>query len=956
MNYRKKSLSVLLIALISVSGLSFLSFVNPAHAVQNASPPTVKGSPGVVVGGVASPFSVSVSNPTSNAYAITALTVVRPSSSWTFGGGPTCGALLTLVAANSTAAVKCTGSLPPGFSDTLDLGTMTGPVSSASSPPVSGTFSTILIDAGSAPASYTGPSFVVKSIAPTSVTVTPSAPVSYTAGGSAITVTATLTSAQPGVPIAFSITSGTYPTAGFTASLTPTSGNTGSSGTLSTSFKPSNFAGDSTNITATVTSTISNFSAVITTVAGAPSKLTFNVAAAGVGATHYETTFGTDVLLVGGAEVASPGILYSIADAFNNPIAFSTFASVTVTITALTGAGRFNLSATTPSAVTCPVGGWTCPTSGLSQSLPFAYFQSKVYGTIGKLSATVTTTGPASSLSGTSGNIITSTFTGSAPVPSPSSLVNVTAGSTFTVKANITTAGPTAQQGVPVTLFLNTTSSTADYAGTFQANGLQNITVTTDSSGIASAKFTVDKVANSNATFYSKVKAPTDADSTAQLGPSGDSAKVRTIAGTATTFKIKVTYDSALSLPASSAVPSATLYVNVLIADLYENAATNPGPQQIQITLSKSGGVLSATNVYITSGGSDTKTVFGPIAWTLPNSTGPVTITASGVLGGVSKTTTKTINIVSALPTLAVTSPAPLNGVIYSASTSVVFFGQANVSIGYQPGVNISGVGYKVGTGAWLSAIISPGQTNVVWSLVATFPVGLSTIQFNASDTELNTVVSAVFSVLVDTSPPTIAFVTAENATLEAGGKVAATITDSLGDLNGTSVSATRNGTAVVASAITVTGTNNPGSSVTYSVTISLPAGYWEVKLSASDLAGNAAAPKTLHVTVVVLTTQSFTVVGTPTLTTVAGNPVLSVTYSNNLPTAETVFVLATATCAGGVTSFPTASLTSVAAGGTAVALLNLSGLPHGSCTVSFFVVSSTNVVISETGTATVTL
>ena len=67
----------------------------------------------------------------------------------------------------------------------------------------------------------------------------------------------------------------------------------------------------------------------------------------------------------------------------------------------------------------------------------------------------------------------------------------------------------------------------------------------------------------------------------------------------------------------------------------------------------------------------------------------------------------------------------------------------------------------------------------------------------------------------------------------------------------------------------TVTGTNNPGSPVTYGVTLSgLTTGNWSVKLTATSLAGiSNSSTITVHVTVPIVT--SFFVSGTPIETNV---------------------------------------------------------------------------------------
>ena len=103
----------------------------------------------------ATTFGVNVTNPASNAFAITSITIVAPSSSigFSFQGAPTCGAVNTLLGtlgAHSSTAVQCTAGtgtgLPPGFSQVIALGTLEGPSVVSSAAPTQGTFTSLVID------------------------------------------------------------------------------------------------------------------------------------------------------------------------------------------------------------------------------------------------------------------------------------------------------------------------------------------------------------------------------------------------------------------------------------------------------------------------------------------------------------------------------------------------------------------------------------------------------------------------------------------------------------------------------------------------------------------------------------------------------------------------------------------------------------------------------------------
>jgi hypothetical protein len=405
--------------------------------------------------------------------------------------------------------------------------------------------------------------------------------------------------------------------------------------------------------------------------------------------------------------------------------------------------------------------------------------------------------------------------------------------------------------------------------------------------------------------------------------------------------------------------PGATFFVAAILNDAYGNIVVVGGSQQVQVGLTPSGGLLSATQVYIaaTNFGTNGSLSFGYVAWTLPTTLGTYTVTATAVVAGTAVTGVSTVSVVSKTPTMNVKSPAPLSGFIYSNSQFVTFSGKANVSLGYPSTVTFTSIGYKVGSASWQTSSVV-AASKVIWSVPVTFPTGLSTVQFNATDSKTNTVVTSSYQVLVDNSAPTIAFTTAAGATLTSGQPLAATITDTLGDLNATSVKADRNGTAIPASSITVTGTNNPGSSVTYTVSITgLPAGKWKVTLNAKDLAGNAATAVSLTATFVVLTNQTFTTPsGTPpTQSTQSGFTGVSVTWTNNAGTSQTVNIWFVAYNAKNQVVFASFTQLTFGAGASAALFQGLSSsLPSGTYTVQVFVVSTTGTPLSTSTPVTV--
>jgi len=295
-----------------------------------------------------------------------------------------------------------------------------------------------------------------------------------------------------------------------------------------------------------------------------------------------------------------------------------------------------------------------------------------------------------------------------------------------------------------------------------------------------------------------------------------------------------------------------------------------------------------------------------------------------------------------------------VSGVIYSSTSTVVFVGQANVSVGYGSAVLINSVGFKIDKGTWQSTVISPGH-DIVWSVAATFSTGLHTIVFNATDSQTNVVVSSTYQVLIDSTAPTIAFTTAAGAVLNYSTPVQATITDTEGDLNATAVTATANGTAVASSDIKVTGTNSLGNSVTYGVAISnLPVGTWSIVLSATDFAGNTASST---ITVTVQVAYAFSVIiNSATSGTLGSFTGVSVSATNVWSTGQNLVVFAVyKNSVGQTVAVATGGLT-LASGAEGSAFAPLAGaLPSGSYTVNVFVVTTGNNPVSSSSTLSVT-
>jgi len=183
-------------------------------------------------------------------------------------------------------------------------------------------------------------------------------------------------------------------------------------------------------------------------------------------------------------------------------------------------------------------------------------------------------------------------------------------------------------------------------------------------------------------------------------------------------------------------------------------------------------------------------------------------------------------------------------------------------------------------------------------------------------------------------------------------------VVDTEGDLNAAMVTATYNGTAVASTGVAVTGTNNPGHSVTYTVSVTgIPTGHWSVTLNAKDLAGNSATAVSVLVHIIVPFATSVVVSGTPTKTTIGGFTGISATYTNNWNTAQNLVVFAVWKNSAGQTVAVTTSGLTLAAGasGTAFAPL-VSALPSGSYTVNVFVWTTNNQPVSSLTTITVSV
>jgi len=760
-----------------------------------------------------------------------------------------------------------------------------------------------------------------------------------------------------------------YPTTGFTSTLSPSSTVTGSGGVATTTWTPSNHAGDNTNIKGTVgTSALVGTSAdLVTTVAGAPSKVSFyfESAVTSLAQDYLGNKTVVSSTLYAESNTGTPSeISMALSDAFANPVGFGA-----VTQVVLTGVGgEFLQSGVLQPTLTGTVGGsgagkFSITAAPSPMPLSFipgtTYVQASGYGAVGEISGSVTSGGVV--YTGSSANLVTSALgTISSVTTNPTGTVQ--AGSSILVEDFISTGLSVQQQGVPITLNLCTSpcATTKSYDGKF-ANGASSITLTTNNTattgtaGGVQAIMAANTTLNSVAIFNATAADPTNLASTHVL-TAANSPTVTTTPGAISTLVVNIAAGTGLGTSGpnlKTIVNGTTTYVDAAYADAYGNLVTIAPSNQIQIGLAASVGALSATQVYIQAHQLSTNATgsFGAILWTLPNTIGTTaTVTASANVNGKAVQGTGSVTTVSAYPSLNVTSPKVVSGLLYAPSSFVTFQGIANATSG-SASTTIATIGYKVGTGGWLSASTTSAH-NVVWTVPIVLSAGLNTVQFNTTDSAGKTTVTPSYQVLVDSSVPTFGTIS-----VASGASVATVnVTASEGDLNASSVTATSNGTAISASSITVTGTNKPGSSVTYLVSISnLAKGTWSLAVTAKTLAGlSATGTGTVTVTVQNTNPNAFSYPAPAKYYLLGTYHTINVTITNAQATSSTVVVLAVVHNAAGQTLEVTSSSAIVAAGAT-ISAYPIINLPSGTYSVNVFVWSISGASLSQTETVSIT-
>ena len=997
--YLKKISSGTVAALLVFSGILFLvPFAAPVHA-SNQSPPTLtvtSGSP--ILGNTGTWVEISVANPATNLYALTGLTITAPSGwdlsscDWFANQFSSCSVNFPL---DTTAQFGSATGVPvaPGNAAEVEV-YITAPVPVAPvTYPYTGTFTSTAQDQSNNQF-YNGPSFQLEVIDPaTSFTFSTNPATPYVAGSAAETVTITQNGGTPqaGLVIdwSLSVVAG-YASGSYSLTATSVTAVSGGVATASATFKPSNHAGDETAIVAEVGSSgVMATSSDVTTVPGSPSTVAFQTSFArgtpdSFPATFYisgldnVTSFGTPTVtpsLGTMAEVPSAAVIgVAVADHFGNPLPFSTATLVVsqISVTALSGGGGFdNGGSALLTTVSCTTVGESC--SGVTEGqISKNYFQGYAYATIGVLQATISGTYGASNtpyvVGGASGNIFTSAEAVGITTNAYSSSGNIVAGGSVKVLTNMTGSK---QPGVPIVVSLcpgcagMSTGYGGANSGFGSAGGPQVTGGNTVYSGTTSANswfavsYFVDTVAGSIGAWNSTASDPYNGAASNVL-TSVESNLITTVAGPASTLTIVFYYKS--TLPGPSADPTGpnivaglTVYPDGTLADKYGNVVTNPEPYQAQITLSASSGSLSTTTAYIASGGSDTYSDIGAIAYFTPSSA-PVgtvlTVTASGNVAGNQVQGAASLTTVSPLPTFSITSPsAQLNNVIYTSNPSTVFHGWANVSTGYDPATtNIVKIGYKVNANSYYATITAANTINFA---IATFlTTGLNTIQFNATDSNSpsNTFVSSTYQVLVDNTLPVVKF--PKTTTFSYGTSLPVTIFDTEGDLNVSSVSAWFGSHNLNVTAANIVGTNTLGANSTFTLNLNnIGTGTWQLKVQASDYSGNSVVA-TESVTVTVAFANSVIYVSnSATFTTEGAYSGVLASFTNAWSSAQSLVIFAKYTNSSG--SWVYAASLSLNAGQTSQVFVPITvpQIAAGTYTLTLFAVTTGNLPVSSSTT-----
>jgi len=599
-----------------------------------------------------------------------------------------------------------------------------------------------------------------------SVSLSPSSP--STTAGTPVTFTANVSGSDQNVPLTFYYSPKVSP--GFSATFSPSSGLTGSSGTLSTSFTVTQ-EGTYTVTVAPGTpykaanGTIYDIGGLLNYGKPATATLTVNAATPSVVsiALNDSVTGVSPTYLTTYPETA----IVSLTDAYGNPVNMSANnATVTLSATVGTVSNATSTSGPIPKPASPPT--TSSATENLNSSAKyrpstaaFYFFPNATYGMISALTATVNI--PSGSYAGTYtgsvGNLVTSVFTssissGTLLINGTTGTVNITAGDAAVLMArvNYTYSGTTyGQPNVPVHFAVIPVSST------FSGSPMYG-TAYTNSTGWATFQVT-DTVAGDEMYFVVNASAPTTSNPSNML-PNAYSKwwgeYATWVAGPPASLVV---------MPASNYVsPGGSDVITVSFADAYGNpVSTLPANTTYQIQISASTGSLSASTLYIETGASGT-TVSTATTYYAPNVTGTATITATTTAPGIAPGSA-TIEIVSKLPSVYITSPA--NGATVKNATQTIS-GYAMPSPAAPSGTAIVSIKYSLNGAANVTAPIT--STNSSGAAFFSFPVKLSsgnnTIVVYATDSQGNVGSSSItLTLYVPPPPPPVSFATSVNAT-----------------------------------------------------------------------------------------------------------------------------------------------------------------------------------------------
>jgi hypothetical protein len=557
----------------------------------------------------------------------------------------------------------------------------------------------------------------------------------FTAGSNVKVTVTTSPAPDQNIPLVFfsNPSIATIMSNGFTASFTPSSGTTNSTGVLVTFF-------NSTLASATLSPSVSYLvsanagnpspsdtrglltpspSAGFQLTAGPPTKVAVSTTADASG--KSVTYVGSN----GATALTSPTVSVSLADRFTNPV---TGASGTISLSTLQGQLTATPACGIPITFPLPNGCTITyiPTTPSGKPLTF--------GTLDLITATLSVQSP-SSLAGTyvgSSKQISVGYLGNTPVsgltpsifpymPSPSNPGNPAAGSTVNLAFSIGVQ----QAGVPLNFTLTSTSSTP-YKGTF-ANGMSWIVVKTNANGQASVNFTADTVAGHAATAEVLVSTPTS-QSPSKTSASASTPPITSSPGAPQKLKL-VTSNSYVK-------PGGTLSVNVILQDAYGNSVTSTFNFALQVTLSATAGGFSSTTVYITTGNFDTQASGYTVQYTAPTTLGDVTLSASTTQPGIAPGS-KIVHVVSPNPLVFITSPTYAT----TTSSSATISGYAIPSPAAAPGTVVVSIKYSLNGAANVTVPIT--QTNASGASFFSFSISLTsgnnTVKVYATDTNGNT-------------------------------------------------------------------------------------------------------------------------------------------------------------------------------------------------------------------------